>query len=296
MRRAPCAPAPPPGRAAPPSPAPGRCAPGSATDPCWKPTSDARINGPAAFVSSSAPARPGTTTGCPPRSRTEASLWETSTSRARRSSSYTSAAWNTRGCSLTSLPKKRRSRRLKPRSGPEPLPASLRLGDRRVPVGLHAELGRADLEGVARGGERDRLRLDRGEAALQLGARLRGAHPADVDARDRDACRDPARRAGEGEADDERGDREHGNDEQPSREQETPAPRPGAPNLKRRRSRVDLHRRPILAGPRDPTRAGAPSSRGSDRWRRPAAGSRTFPRQSGTPSRRAATSRRGGRA
>ena len=97
---------------------------GSATGPSWKPTSDARINGPAALVSSSAPARPGTTTGCPPRSRTEASLWETSTSRASRSSSYTSAAWNTRGCSLTSLPKRRRARRLKPRSGPEPLPAS----------------------------------------------------------------------------------------------------------------------------------------------------------------------------
>ena len=173
----------------------------------------------------------------------------------------------------------------------------LRLGDRRVPVGLHAELGGADLEGVARGGERDRLRLDRGEAALQLGARLRGAHPADVDARDRDACGDPPRRAAR-------------------RRSPRRARRPRARQRRAALSRAGnacaaagsaqseaetFSRRPAPTTDtsrsfEEPSRAGAPSSRGSDRWRRPAAGSRTFPRQSGTPSRRAATSRRGGRA
>ena len=87
-------------------------------------------------------------------------------------------------------------------------------GDRRVPVDLDAEPRGRDLEAVVPGDEDHRDVLELRRAALEQRFRVRGSHPADVDARYLDAVRDPVGRAREGKADDAREQHQQDRDQQ----------------------------------------------------------------------------------
>src|SRR5207248_10050770 len=87
----------------------------------------------------------------------------------------------------------------------EAVTLALRRVDRRLPVRLDPELDRADREALAAGDEDDLPPGRGGRAPLDQRPRVLRLEAADVDAVDRDAVRDRRRRAGEDEAEDDRG-------------------------------------------------------------------------------------------
>ena len=197
-----------------------------------------------------------------------------------------------------SAPKNRACSRLKPRTGPKPSPSraavSSAVAQSASTPSVVALIGYCSPPAVKTTGTCATLL----EALLQQRPRLALRQPADVDAGDRDAVGDPRRRAGEREADQRRQDGEE--------RQARPAPsaRPGArsgPAPTRRGTDVASTRTKsvsvatVLAGIcYGLVNVWRASGAGTGRSR--AAGSRRCPRRSGAPSRRASTSRPGGRA
>ena len=115
------------------------------------------------------------------------------------SSLYRSAPFRTRVGGVTSAPKTCDVEALEAADRAEAVALALRRVDRRLPVGLDAELDRADREALPAGDEDDRLLRDARPTALEQRAGVLRLHPADVDAVDRDAVRERRRRAGEDE-------------------------------------------------------------------------------------------------
>ena len=110
---------------------------------------------------------------------------------------------------------------LKAAQRPETLSLAPRGVDRGGPVGLDAEPMRGHLPALGAAEERHRDVLERRRAPLEELLRGRRGHPADADARDRDAGGDLRGRAGEDRAE-ERGERQGDRDRRRERLQEQP--------------------------------------------------------------------------